>query len=609
MKRNFNRLLFLSVLAIPILGCSQLHIANAKELPNSMYNSAASDYGSTYSVKYDGIPNKVRINGTELETIYNSNIIGARVFNHGQMVYAKTYAYSVMYDGVLYQVDIPIGEDVIKWIKEPQKPGYTFVGWKTTTDTTSLGVLSSLESQYAGEHTLYPCFAKDVSVTLVDGQTKVTNTGTKYNVANVDGTASIMLDSLSHGSGYELIGYSTSQTTTDEAAATYKGGTAYSFGENVTLYAMYKRPVFTVTIKTGGADILNTGRGIYNNGTQTNPKITLGTASLDGWTLVGYRTDTQPSSTANYLAGQSYEFAGNTTLYSVYTANQQTDLVSKKTVTFRRAMQTYRKDDGVVDATVDASAGTISAGNGNAESISVDTHYYYTEVYNVGNTNRGKINESKPKETISGTWYTVATRTKTDRNIASVSGFTKSRHYFQPQFTQNVGNLYDTSNRNGEQFQATSTYSGDFTYDSNNVEIVLTTRIPYKDYLHGFVTATSTTSLDHYEGWYPNINLDIDKRQTVTFTANHSVASNNAGTHYKGGSCRYKLEARSWDPRLVTWMSSDGSGGGYYSISGIEKINTASYASVCCESAKSLWAANVTYYMSITISKPNFGNE
>lgn len=92
---------------------------------------------------------------------------------------------------------------------------------------------------------------------------------------------------------------------------------SYTVTADVSLYAVFTVQI-TVSLVGGSTTLYNRGNRYYNNGTIANPAITLNTATLSGWTLVGYRTDTRPDATCSYYGGSTYTFAANTTLYTVF---------------------------------------------------------------------------------------------------------------------------------------------------------------------------------------------------------------------------------------------------------------------------------------------------
>jgi len=618
MKLNFKacRGLF-GVFSLVALICGPPVVANAQQIPEAEYGAAAGEFSSTYGTNHLHLPENVYGNANSMNTVYNGNSIMQKVFVDNTLVYVKTYSYDVMIGREMYTVDVPIGENVIDWVKAPTKDGYTFLGWKTDTSISPDGIVTNLRSQNDGAHTLYPVFSKQVTVTLVDGANSAQYSGTKYNVASVDGQAPIMLPTFSHGSGYDLIGYSRSSTSTSEADVLFKPGTNL-FSENTTLYAMYRKPTVTVTIKTGGADIINTGRGVYNNGSQTDATITLGTASLNGWTLRGYRTDTATNTTPQYNAGQTTTFANNMTLYAVYTANEQTDLTSTKTVTFTLKNR--------MDGTESVEAGSARINEGSSPtSISATTHYYYTEVYNAGNGVKGKINESKPAVNIAGKWSLSYSKNKdvellsndtwtqsyfdpdsvdssnNPTHLITNSGtFQRGRHYSFSKYNTNTGNVDGNGN---------ASFSGLFNYDTNSVNMVVYADFTHKDYTYGFTgMIKNLTSPNHGEAWYPGTGVYLDPSQTVTFYATREGARSDS---------IYTLFAANWGVEGERIMSYSPTTGYYqFSINGLDFNNKVTGASVrntlsgldtwSYDNMK-YWGANkITYYVGINITKPVF---
>lgn len=94
--------------------------------------------------------------------------------------------------------------------------------------------------------------------------------------------------------------------------------------DDIHVYAVFEKDV-NLTLVGGDTTLYQSGIRYYNNGNYRNPIITLETAVLTGWTLVGYRLDTNPDATVPYYGGQAYAFAQDTTLYTVF----------KQTVTLR----------------------------------------------------------------------------------------------------------------------------------------------------------------------------------------------------------------------------------------------------------------------------------
>lgn len=107
--------------------------------------------------------------------------------------------------------------------------------------------------------------------------------------------------------------------------------------DEVHLYAVFSS-VVTVSLVGGDSTIYDRGTRYYNNAVYANANITLSAATLSGWSLVGYRTDTVPDPNNIYRAGWSYSFAQNTTLYTVFSQTVTCRVTSKGVLyTFPRA--------------------------------------------------------------------------------------------------------------------------------------------------------------------------------------------------------------------------------------------------------------------------------
>ena len=223
------------------------------------------------------------------------------------------------------------------------RAGYTFFGWSTNKDATketytngqSVNNLSSTNGETV---ILYALWKKTVTISYnVNGGsgTITASSGTLYNAqASVSITLSTTKPSRT---GYTFNGWSTSSTAT---SASYQPGTAYSFSNSTTLYAVWGRNSYTVTVNPNGGKYNNTTSntpitGGYNttitianptppsgytvtfnaNSGSVSPTSKTSTKSFTGWTEDG------PGS----LSGITYTFgAGNGTLTANYTNNSIT---------------------------------------------------------------------------------------------------------------------------------------------------------------------------------------------------------------------------------------------------------------------------------------------
>lgn len=100
--------------------------------------------------------------------------------------------------------------------------------------------------------------------------------------------------------------------------------------DDIHVYAVFEKDV-NLSLIGGEEELHQSGIRYYNNGNYRNPLITLASAVLDEWSLVGYRLDTQPDATVPYYGGQSYTFAQDATLYTVFKQTVTLKVLTKGT--------------------------------------------------------------------------------------------------------------------------------------------------------------------------------------------------------------------------------------------------------------------------------------
>lgn len=209
-------------------------------------------------------------------------------------------------------IEVEDGANCIDFAPSVSVSGWTLHGWRADTTASSV-VLQNYTADRDDIH-LYAVLKQTITVSLVGGSSTIQNSGIRYynngNVANPQITLG-----ASALSGWSLTGYRIDKVAS--GTVSYRANTAYSFGSNTTLYAVFQQTV-TVTIIGGSSNITNTGNKYYNNGNTNNASIKLGTATLSGWSLVGYRNDKTATSITNYAAGSTYGFSSNTTIYAVF---------------------------------------------------------------------------------------------------------------------------------------------------------------------------------------------------------------------------------------------------------------------------------------------------
>ena len=236
-----------------------------------------------------------------------------RIIKGDDLLYTKTYTQTYHINGQTFNYRVPIDCDAVNWLDVTNltPTGYTFVGWRRDNQANP-EVITSF--QVTGENTFYAVFKRDINITIKGGKKDIVNTGTQYinngNISNPNITLG-----QSQSDGLTLVGYRTDTQAVGQVQ--YLQNAIYQFDNDVTLYSVFSQNV-TVSLYGGSSVVQNSGTKYYNNGNVTNPYITLGASTIDGWNLVGYRTDAQATSDVQYAAGYQYQFSEDTNLYAVF---------------------------------------------------------------------------------------------------------------------------------------------------------------------------------------------------------------------------------------------------------------------------------------------------
>ena len=137
-----------------------------------------------------------------------------------------------------------VGQSITLSEEIPTRPGYTFLGWSSSSSATTITYHPGDTYATEADLTLYAVWeSKTYTITYYDGS------GTPIEIT-VEGGGEITLPiDTPLREGYDFFGWSTSP---DDAEAMYRPGDAYP-GGTVTLYAVWKIQQFTVTFDSAGA--------------------------------------------------------------------------------------------------------------------------------------------------------------------------------------------------------------------------------------------------------------------------------------------------------------------------------------------------------------------
>lgn len=290
------------------------------------YARGTSDWGESCAMKLAGID---RVGGTMTATT--------------KYTVPKLASYTVSYNanggsGAPSAQTKYYGKNLTLSSTVPSKSGYTFLGWGTSSTSTSASYGSGATYSANAGITLYAIWRKTISIYYNangNGASLGSITTQSVNVYNATTSASITLSNASgpSKSGYTFLGWSTNSGAT---SATYAKGVAYTFSSSVTLYAIWRKTITITYNANGGSYTGTTSVGYaYNNATSTNITITGTRPTKNGYTFLGWSTSPSatPSATNSfYNSSTPYTFSANTTLYAIW----------KKTITI-----TYDSNGGI----------------------------------------------------------------------------------------------------------------------------------------------------------------------------------------------------------------------------------------------------------------------
>ena len=215
---------------------------------------------------------------------------------------------------------------------KPTRSGYTFMGWGTSATDTSAdwSAGGTYNRNYAGNRTLYAIWRKTIKITYNANGGGTAPSADSANIYNATTSRSVTMPSMTR-TGYTLLGWSTSSSAT---SASYNVGTAYSFSNSATLYAVWKVNTFTVTYNANG------GSGAPSNQTKTyGVDLTLSSTkpTREGYKFVNWNTKPDGSGTS-YSSGGSYTSNSAVTLYA------QWQKINNVTLSFNSPSYTITND-------------------------------------------------------------------------------------------------------------------------------------------------------------------------------------------------------------------------------------------------------------------------
>lgn len=197
------------------------------------------------------------------------------------------------------------------------RTGYTFDGWSTVANGTGTDYADLAEITTSSDITLYAQWKTGVTHTV----TFDANLGTGSMASQTAGQETNLITNTLTRANYEFVGWN---TEADGSGFAYADGAAYSFIQDITLYAQWQAVVvkYKATFYGNGAD---GGTSPTQLASATTP-LTLNGFTRSGYSFLGWNTN-YSATTAQYLDGQDYAFTSDVDLYAIWVVKANRDLV------------------------------------------------------------------------------------------------------------------------------------------------------------------------------------------------------------------------------------------------------------------------------------------
>jgi len=196
---------------------------------------------------------------------------------------------------------------------QPEKVGYTFVGWFTDVDYTNQ--ITTLTSDISGNITLYAKW-QPITFTVVFDGNNVNAIGTMSNQSITYGSGATLIPNAFSVEGYVFTGWN---TKADGTGTHYADGAVISSfvtedGASIVLYAQWESAEYAITYELNGGTNNSANPATY----KATEEVVLSNPTKRGYTFAGWYTDSAFSSKVTKIAVGT---KGNLVLYAKWTAN------------------------------------------------------------------------------------------------------------------------------------------------------------------------------------------------------------------------------------------------------------------------------------------------
>lgn len=220
--------------------------------------------------------------------------------------------------------------------EEPERTGYLFEGWATTNRAKEAQYKKGAEFNLVEDTTLYAFWTPDGTVTENYTITYDANGGQNAPYEQSGSGKIYLTEALPTREDYKFLGWADSKTAT---AAQKQPGDEFTLEKDITLYAVWKQVIFTLSYNANGGTAAPAAQKTNDSG-----KVTVSSSkpTRSGYNFLGWSTSkTATTADVKYKAGTSVTLTANTVLYAVW---KKVDTPSDPTSGYKIEIKNYKSE-------------------------------------------------------------------------------------------------------------------------------------------------------------------------------------------------------------------------------------------------------------------------
>ena len=198
----------------------------------------------------------------------------------------------------------------------PTKTGWEFQGWSKTKNSKTVDYAPGSTYTENKARTLYAVWKKTIAVTFMTNGSETPEETRNCDIWNNETGCSITSPAIIAKTGFEVVGWNTSETA---KTSTWTVNSGKTFTANATYYAITKSTdKITITFNANGANSIGaTSKECYKYNGSTSCNITSPTiVAKNNFEALGWNTSSSATS-SNWNVNEAKTFTANTTYYAI----------------------------------------------------------------------------------------------------------------------------------------------------------------------------------------------------------------------------------------------------------------------------------------------------